>query len=479
MNFSMLAPELMATAVLVFMLVREIFKKDQSIEDNTGTWFAAIAGVFLTLAALFPLYGKNAAGFHGTLILDSFALFFKTIFSLIMLVLIFMSREFFKTRQVNISEFLMILWSSLIGLFFLASANDFIVLFVSLEIFTLSIYVLAAYLKKEMISIEAGLKYLIMGSLASAFTIYGIALIFTATGSTSLLALKEVFRGGVLNNPLPLLGILFVVAGLGFKIASVPFQLWAPDVYQGAPTPVSAYLASASKSAGFMVLLRLLATAFPTVLTEEKRMLLFTVLAALTLLYGNLGALLQTNIKRLLGYSSISHAGYLMIGLAAGRSSGTAAILYYLIAYAISTLAVFQIVTIMEKSGGNDLLESYRGLGKRSPFLAGVLFLALLSLAGVPPLAGFFGKFLIFLAAVRNGAMGLAFLGAVLVAVSLYYYLNLVRIMYFDKNLDETTVTVPNSSKTVLIILSAGIIIAGLWQAPFFNAALAAAKSLF
>lgn len=476
MNLSLLAPELTVFAVLLFLLVREIIWGAQKNVPQNTPWLTATGGILLVLAVLFPLYGKNASGFSGTFVLDSLSLFFKTLFAGIVLALLFMSREFFKGRTEKTAEFLLILISSLMGLFFLASANDFLLMFVALETFTLSLYVLAAYLKKDHISIESGLKYLIMGSLASAFVIYGISLIFVSTGSTSFLALRDAFSAHP-DSKLMLLAIFLIIAGLGFKIASVPFQLWAPDVYEGAPTPVVAYLSVASKSAGFLLLLRFLFTAVPDF--DAKRVTLFTALSAMTLLYGNLAALLQKNMKRLFGYSSISHAGYLLIGIAAGKEFGVTAVLYYLLGYVISNLTAFQVITLIGKNTGSDDISAYRGLGKRSPFLAGIFFIALLSLAGVPPLAGFFGKFLILMAAVKSGLDNLALLGALLVAVSLFYYLNIVRVMYFDSPSDETPVQVPSSSKAVLLILTAGIILTGVYQAPFFTAVQAAVKSLF
>lgn len=476
MNFAILIPEFTAFGALFFLLVREILFGTRKNTPQNTPWLTAVGGILLVLASLFPLYGKTASGFSGTFVLDSLALFFKTLFAFIVLALLFMSREFFKNRKENASEFLLILLSSLLGLFFLASANDFLLMFVALETFTLSLYVLAAYLKKDLVSIESGLKYLIMGSLASAVVIYGISLIFVATGSTSFLALRDAFSANP-DSKLMLLAILLVIAGLGFKIASVPFQLWAPDVYEGAPTPVAAYLSVASKSAGFLLLLRFLFTAVPDF--DAKRVTLFSALAAMTLLYGNLAALLQTNIKRLFGYSSISHAGYLLIGIAVGKEFGVTAVLYYLLGYVISNLAAFQVITLVGKNAGNDSISAYRGLGKRSPFLAGIFFISLLSLAGVPPLAGFFGKFLILMAAVRGGLDNMALLGALLVAVSLFYYLNIVRVMYFDAASDESPIQVPASSKAVLLLLTAGMILTGLFQAPFFAAVQTAVKSLF
>ena len=474
-GFAFIIPELAASVFLLILLAVETFRPKGA--PSQTPWLAGAAGAAGLGALTAALSSRTGTAFGGMMVFDSLSVFFKLFFSATVFVLFFMCREYFQKTKTRTGEFFLILWISLTGLFFLVSSADLLLMFVSLEIFTLSLYILAAYLKRELISIEAGLKYLILGSLASAFLIYGIALLYTAAGSTSLAEIRQIFENSSGQNTFMLLGLLFVISGLGFKIASAPFQLWVPDVYEGAPTPVVAYLSVASKSAGFALLLRILFTAFPAF--EGQRAVLFSALAAMTILYGNLGALLQTNIKRLFGYSSIGHAGYLLIGLAVGKQAGATGLLYYLMAFGFSNLAVFLVITIAGRELGSDRIEAYRGLAKRSPFLAGSLFLALLSLAGIPPLAGFFGKFLVLLAAVQNGLAWLALLGLLGVAVSLYYYLSVVKTMYFEEPSGETPVTVSLSAKWILVLLIAGILLAGLWQAPFFSFASSAAQSLF
>jgi len=480
MNLWLLFPEGILTGILVLLVLAELAVTNgvlsalEQKEKIVGR--SAVIGTVLVFLALLPFAGKIDTAFNGMFILDPVASFFKVFFALTALVIIQMSREYFRGPEHKHSDFFLILWTTLIGLFFLVSANDFLLLFIALEIVTLSFYVMAAYSKHDIFSIESGLKYLILGSLASAFLIYGISLLYIGTGSTALPAIADAFHANS-HNALLLTGILMVLAGVGFKVASVPFQFWVPDVYEGAPSPVVAFLSVGSKAAGFAVLMRLLFTVFTPF--DHSRLVLFTALAAMTLLYGNLGALVQTNIKRLFGYSSIGHAGYLLIGIAVGHIAGTTAVFYYLIAYALSTLTGFMVITLAGKQLGSDQIHAYRGLAKRSPFLAGMLFLSLVSLAGVPPLAGFFGKFLILLAAVQNHGQGLALLGALGVAVSLYYYLSVVKTMYVDEPLEETKLEVALSSKILLVVLAAGILIVGIWQAPFYQFAHHAAQFLF
>ena len=292
---------------------------------------------------------------------------------------------------------------------------------------------------------------------------------------TSLPGVAEAFAVAS-GNKLMLLGLLFLIGGIVFKVASVPFQLWVADVYEGAPTPVTAFLSVGSKAAGFVIALKVLFGVFqPAVVIGP----LFALLAALTIVYGNLGALLQGNIKRLFGYSSISHAGYLMIGIAAGTIEGAAALIFYLMAFAVSNLAVFLVITIAGRTLGGDRIEHYRGLSTRSPFLAGVMFLGLLSLAGIPPLAGFFGKFLILLASVQSGLNWLALLGALAVAVSLYYYLGIVKTMYVDEAVSTKPLVLTRTSCVMLSVLAAAILGMGLFQAPFLEAAQRVAGTLF
>ncbi len=477
LNLGFIFPELLLTGVLALACLAEAFsgKAAPASGGVSRTSLSTLAGTLLGFAAVLPFAGKIGSAFGGMFLLDPFATFFKVFFALTAFVIIQMARRYFAGTGKGHAEYFLIVLTTLIGLFFLVSANDFLMLFVSLEIVTLSFYILAAYARHELISIEAGIKYLIIGSLASAFLIFGVSLIYFQAGTT---AFPEVRQFALLypDNKLLLLGILMILAGAGFKMAAFPFQFWVPDVYEGAPTPTVAYLSVASKAAGFAIFLRLIFIVFP-VITESYAFLL-ALIAAATLLYGNLGALVQTNIKRLFGYSSIGHAGYLLIGSVGGQF-GAEAMLYYLIAYAVSTLAVFYLLSLAGKQLQSDDIAAYQGLAQRSPFLAGALFLALLSSAGVPPLAGFTGKFFVLLSAIRADMEWLALLGAILVVVSLYYYLVIVRTMYFEEPVRKEPVTADLFSRLFIVAISAAIIVVGVWQAPFMAFAQNAARYLF
>ena len=470
-NLFLLLPEMAVLLAVTALALLEITLPSFTQKFSTHLNFIGIA---LLAGALVAVGGNSGFAFQEMFQLDSFALFFKWIFLGTAGVTFVMKRNSTGLREGR--EFDLLLWSSLLGMFFLVSSNHFLLFFISLELLTLSLYLLAAYSQKSRASVEAGLKYLILGSLSSAFLLYGISLIYAATGTLSFDGLWVWIRQGPGVSWIFLTGVLFVISALGFKVAAVPFHVWVPDVYEGEQTPVAAFLSVASKSAGFAALIRIL-SGFLTPL-ESQQQTLFSLFAVLTLLYGNLGALVQKKMKRFLAYSSSGQAGFLLIGLVARDLYGIKAILYYLVAYAFTNLAVFLIVSVVEKSNG-ERLEDYRGLSRRSPFLAAGLFIGLLSLAGVPPLGGFFAKFLVLLAAAQSRVYWILFLGAVNVAISLFYYLNVIRIVYFEKPASDLPITFDLTTTITLIVLVAGILLTGVWQAPFLAFASLASSSLF
>jgi len=328
----------------------------------------------------------------------------------------------------------------------MSSAIDFILIFVSLELVTISFYILVAYMRRNANSLEAGVKYLILSALSTGFTIYGITWIYGVTQQTNLTQIEHVLPNiPVENQPGLLFGALLVLVGLGFKIAAAPFQFWVPDVYQGAPTPITAFLSVGSKSVGFIVLLRVV-QAFQTLPAVGNRLITAIILlAAATLLYGNLAALPQTNFKRLLAYSSIGHAGYLLIAVAGiGAPDSGQAVVVYLAAYLLMTLLSFLVLVIVAAHGEGDDIANFNGLGKRSPFLAFGLLVAMMSLAGVPLTAGFLGKFLVFKVAFETGQFFLIALGVVTVGCGFYFYLKVVRAMYWQAS-SATAAAIPVS----------------------------------
>lgn len=460
-DLSLLIPEILIVSFMAFLTIVEMCLPE--ISQRFSTWMN-LAGTFLVGIGLLSVSGLAGVTFQGMFILDSLAIFFKFLF-LLTAVCIFIMRGQSKIA----GEFPLLLWSALLGMFFLVSSYDFLLFFISIELLTLSLYILTAYTRTDRLAVEAGLKYLVMGSLAAAFLLYGISLIYAASGTLSFEILSNMTFAGEKDSWLFWTGVLFVLSALGFKVAAVPFHVWVPDVYQGAPTPTVAFLSVASKSAGFAALLRILFEAIGGF--AQERHVLFSLLASMTLFYGNLGALVQKDMKRLLGFSSIGHAGFLLAALAGQENLVGTPILYYLIAYGVTNLTAFLVVSIVDGLGKSQSLDSYKGLSQRSPLLAGGMFLAMLSLAGVPPLAGFFSKFFILLSIARSEIYWLVFLGSVNVAISLYYYLSVVRLVYFERPEDSSPIPLNLSSKFLLIVLMAAIVIVGIWQAPFFQAA--------
>ncbi len=441
--------------------------------DKRGIAYAGMIGLSIVFAASFfvaPLPASEPVlwNFYTS---DALALFFKR-FALVatILVLIIMvdyapvvSRFISGTKpQAGLGEFFALPIFTCAGLMWMASANDFIMIFVSLELVTMSFYVMVAFMRRQSASLEAGVKYLILSALSTGFLVYGITWIFGVTGATNLDRIATVLQSGNFDRAPLLFGMVLVLVALGFKIAAVPFQIWVPDVYQGAPTPVTAYLSVGSKAAGFVVLLRVLRAFF--ILPQIEHVLVGV--ALLTLIYGNLAALPQNNLKRLLAYSSIGHAGYLLMGVV---SFSGEAVSFYLVSYLLMTLLSFAVLVVVSNQSGDEI-EDFAGLSKRSPFLAFAMLVAMISLAGVPFTAGFLGKFLVFDAAMAHGHFALVAVGVLTVACGFYYYLKVVRAMYWQSPKITDTIPVSNLSRIAMTALIVAIFWLGVYPKPILNA---------
>jgi NADH-quinone oxidoreductase subunit N len=442
---------------------------------------AALAlGVLLVLSFTIDTSTTYYA-FGQTYVRDGLALFFKRFFLIAAIIVLVMSVEFSDRIETGISEFYALILFALAGMMFAASANDLVMLFVSLELITVSFYVLNSFQRSRVKSLESGVKYLIMGAVSSAFMVYGIALIFGTAGTTNFqkLAAAAVTLSA---KPIFLAGVVMIFIGLCFKMAAFPVQIWTPDVYQGAPTPATAFLAVGSKAAGFVLLLRVLFSAVPDVTRHWGPFL--AAIAAITILYGNLCALPQRNLKRLLGYSSIGNAGYLLLGAVASNRAGSAAILYYLSGYLFTVLAAFTVIAIVTRTTEDEDITILAGLNQRSPLLASALALAMISLAGIPPLAGFFGKFLLFFSVLERAGsnpavlilLGLTVVGVV---ISFVYYLGVVRAIYWSRVIpDASEIPVSLPARVTLYTCIAGMLILGIFPGAFVNAANLASQAL-
>lgn len=428
-----------------------------------------LAGLSIAFIETFFLWNHEALLFQNAYALNNFAVFFKAIFAGSGFFVTLMCEEYLThaSPKKNSYEFLMLILTSLIGACTLVSSRNLITFFISIELITISLYILTTYLKTDARSIEAGTKYLIMGAFSSAIMVYGMSLLYGATGSLSFGEIQASVISGTYQHSLFLAGFFMVFSGIGFKISIFPFHLWAPDVYEGAPTPATAFLSIVSKTVGFAALAILLSAGFQGVGHDWTS--LTALLAAISLLYGNLGAIpqLEGNIKRLLAFSSIGHAGYLLSALACGSIEGLHALLYYLAVYALSGLSIF--LSIIAAHTKDEACRSFKGIFSKSPILGISLFIGFLSLAGVPPLGGFFGKFLVFQSLIESKLYWLAILGSINVVFSLYYYLLMIKMIYTDDSNDHGTIQVRPIVRISLILLSGSLILLGVFQEPFLN----------
>ncbi|HWQ05462.1 MAG TPA: NADH-quinone oxidoreductase subunit N [Longilinea sp.] len=374
----------------------------------------------------------------------------------------------------NKGEFYTLLLVSTLGMSLMASSADLIMLFLAIETTSIPLYVLAGFIIRDQNSVEAGIKYLLFGAMTSAISLYGFSLLYGFCGTTQIYAMGEIFANGQISPVLIGMSILLVVVGFAFKISGVPFHFWAPDVYQGAPTPVAGYLSTASKAAGFAVLMRVLLAVFPG--QTDVWILLVAIMATASMFLGNLLALAQKNIKRMLAYSSIAQAGYILIGVASGTELGISGSVYYLLGYLFTNLVAFGVVNVIEDAVESSEIKAFSGLSRRNPMLALLMLAALLSLGGIPPFAGFFGKLLVFGSAIESGQVWLAIVGIINSMIALYYYLTVLRVIYQGEG--GAPYWVSPSWQVALVIGLVGILVLGVVFAPFFGWSQQAAQSL-
>lgn len=482
MNISLLSHEMLVLGLALGLLLLDLWLPAAA---RRGLGYAAAlgcAGILLfSLCCVNVAPGEAQYAFGNMYVLDGLALFFKRFFLLAAVIVLLMAVEFSDRIAAGVTEYYALTLFALLGMLFASSANDFALLFVSLELITVTFYVLTSFQRSRIVSLEAGIKYLIVGAVSTGFTVFGIALVSGVSGKfnfNELAAVAAQYSGDRVFQ----MGLLLVLAGLGFKIAAFPFQIWAPDVYQGAPTPTTAFLAIGSKAAGFVLLLRVLFTAVPAIAVDWHKLLIW--ISAVTILYGNLCAIPQRNLKRLLGYSSIAHAGYLLLGVAALTPAGQSAILYYLSGYLFTVLAAFTVICLVMRHLDGEDISGLAGLNQRSPLLAATLALAMVSLAGIPPLAGFFGKFLLLKAVIAQaptyaGYYCLTFVALAGVVISIYYYFGVVRAIYWSNEAaDLSPIRTSASMRAVLYACLAGMFFLGLFPGPLVNLAAAAVKTL-
>jgi len=468
LNLALFIPEMVLAAFAVIVILLDLF-----IERKRILAQVSIAGLVIAAGFSVAMWGHSfPAIFNNMLAVDNFALFFKLLFLVIAFLVILATNDYAAKLERFQGEYYALLLLSTLGMMLMAATADLISIYVALELTSISLYALVGFLKDAR-STEASLKYLLLGALASAVLLYGMALIFGFTGKTQIGEIAQVLQAMPLQtliaSPALLMGIILLIAGFGFKIAAVPFQMWVPDVYEGAPTPITAFLSVGSKAAGFAVIMRVFFSAFgePGWLSLDWG-IIFAVLAAIGMTLGNVAALPQTNIKRMLGYSSIAQAGYLMVGLAAiGFSpiadvTGRSGVIFFLASYALTNMGAFIAIIAISNKIDSDLIADYSGMGKRAPLVALGLTLCLISLIGMPPAAGFMAKFYIFSAAVQHGLLGLVVIAVINSVISAYYYLRVVKVMWLGEAASEGKVPSSGALRLALFLSCAGVLVIGV-----------------
>ena len=419
-------PEIIVLLTAFTVLLVDLFasKKDRSFTLAVTT----ISGLLLAMFAETQLHGKDISGFYGTVVADDFSILFEFIYMSVAILTVFVSRHYIEENEMNFGEYYVLLLTSVSGMMFMTSALDLLVIFIGLEIMSISSYILVGMKRKVAKANEAALKYLLLGAFSTGFLLYGISLLYGATGSTLLPTIIAEIQQNGSGNPLVIVGMALVIIAMSFKIAIVPFHMWTPDVYTGAPTPVTGFLSGAAKAAGFAVFIRVLMTGIP--LDGANWEDLLWLLAVLTMTVGNIMALQQNEVKRMLAYSSIAHAGYVLVAIVVGSTSAISGVIFYSCAYALMGTGAFGILTIRDAGRIPITFDDLAGYGKRKPFLALLMTLFIFSLVGLPLTGGFIGKFQIFSAALQEGWIWLTVIGILNSALSVYYYLRVVMFMY-------------------------------------------------
>jgi len=471
-DFKYLLPEIVLTVGSLLVLIADVLLRRGS---RVLPWLT-IAVLGATAVALVPFANEHREIANGLIAIDRFGLFFKVLFLIAAAMTVMMSVRYLEIEGASPGEYYFLILCSTLGMMIMAGGIDLITTFIGLETMAVSFYILAGFIKPNQRSNEAAVKYFLLGAFSLGILLYGMSLMYGLSGTTNLRVMATAF-GGQERDPRLMLAVVLIVAGMGFKIAAVPFHMWAPDVYEGSPTPITAFLSVGSKAASFAMLLRIFLEGLP-VMSPDWR-LMFEVLAIVTMTIGNLAALTQSNLKRMLAYSSIAHAGYLLMGVVAGTERGITAMLIYLMVYSFMQLGAFAIIVMLRRRDMiGDELKDLSGLYHRHPFGAFAMLLFMLSLGGIPPTAGFMGKFWLFGAAIESGYIGLAVIGVLNSAISLYYYIRVVVFMYLKKDVTGSEPTMsPMLAVTVAIAVVATLAM-GVYPRQLFELAEASAQSL-
>ncbi len=450
-------------ALLVLLLDLVISKDDKYVLG----WLS-LGGIVIAAYFSFTMMGSNEMLFNGTYHLDPFSTFFKFVFYTAAGLGILLSINYLKVEDICRGEYYALMLFATSGMMLMASAGDLITLYLGLELMALSVYILAGFMRKDNRSNEAAIKYLVLGAFSSGIMLYGMSLLYGLSGTTNLAEILSFLRSADLTNPVIFLAMIMLVVSFGFKVAAAPFHMWVPDVYEGAPTSVTAFMSAGPKVAGFAVLLRVFLYTFAPL--HEHATAILAGLAVLTMAVGNIMALSQTNIKRMLAYSSIAHAGYALVGLAAGGPEGAASVMLYVCIYAVMNMGAFGVVILLRKAGerGEEITD-FAGLGKTNKTAAFLMLIFMFSLTGIPPLAGFVGKFYIFKSAVEAGLLWLAVAGVLFSAISAFFYLRVIMVMYMNEPKASFELSSSPSLALALAISATAVIVIGVFPSDLLN----------
>jgi NADH-quinone oxidoreductase subunit N len=483
-DFYYLLPEITLTVGALILLLADLIVPRN--KQSVLAW-VALAVLAATGAALIPVADAHVQISHGLIAVDRFALFFKVIFLGSAALTVLMSVRYLEVEGTRAGEYYFLILCATLGMMFMAGGTDLITLFVGLETMAIAFYILAGFLKPSRRSNEAAVKYFLLGAFSLGILLYGMSLLYGLSGTTNLRSIATALSGQD-RDPRLVLAVILVVAGMGFKIAAVPFHMWAPDVYEGAPTPITGFLSVGSKAASFAMLLRIFVESLPSMRVSAAAGMagpaigwstMFYILAVVSMTVGNFAALTQSNLKRMLAYSSIAHAGYLLIGVVAGTARGYTAMLIYLFVYAFMQIGAFAVLAMLRRTDSiGDELKDLNGLYFRNPFAAIAMLLFMLSLGGIPPTAGFMGKFWLFSAAIDSGYVWLAVIGVLNSAISLYYYIRLVVFMYLKKETMGSEPVAGPSLNLALVIAVAATLVLGIYPRLLFEVAEASARTL-
>jgi NADH-quinone oxidoreductase subunit N len=469
-------PEIFLALVGMALMMLGVFTPEKRAFKTVSTF--ALATLLATLALVVVNPGGQGLAFNGLFIADGFGMYMKMLVLIGSMVTLLMSERFLRREGMTRFEYPVLVVFATLGMMLMLSANDLIALYLGLELQSLSLYVLAAFQRDSLRSTEAGLKYFVLGALSSGMLLYGCSLIYGYTGTTEFSLIGRVVAGNAGHIPVGLIiGVVFLITGLAFKVSAVPFHMWTPDVYEGAPTSVTAFFAVAPKIAAIGLFLRVMTVPFNSMLADWRQVIV--VISILSMVLGALAAINQTNIKRLMAYSSIGHVGYALIGLAAGGRSGVTAVLVYMTIYLFMNMGTFACILSMRRQGTMvEGIDDLAGLGKSNPKMALALLIFMFSLAGIPPLAGFFGKLYVFMAAIEANLVTLAIIGVVASVVGAYYYLRIVKVMYFDEALEPFDRPIGKGVAAVLTVTALITVLFFLVLSPVVSVADVAASTL-